>query len=85
VRGCHLGCRLVRDDTRKGKGGYGKGLGKPVIYTCKEEQFDEDESHFDTNHHLPVKWDADDIGEAVKSLKATIRATLPDEAKLSDD
>ena len=81
---------LISDLTHDNSGayweaGYAEGLGKPVIYTCKEEKFDEDESHFDTNHHLTVKWDADNIQDAVKSLKATIRATLPDEAKLSDD
>ncbi len=65
--------------------GYAEGLGKPVIYTCKKEKFDEDKTHFDTNHHLTVPWDADNIEEAVKSLKATIRATLPGEAKMSDD
>jgi hypothetical protein len=64
--------------------GYAEGLGKPVIYTCKEEKFDSKKSHFDTNHHLTVKWDESKIEEAINSLKATIRATLPDEAKLSD-
>ncbi len=81
---------LISDLTHENSGayweaGYAEGLGKPVIYTCKKEKFDKDKSHFDTNHHLTVKWDADDIEDAVKSLKATIRATLPDEAKLSDD
>lgn len=80
---------LISDLTHENSGayweaGYAEGLGKPVIYTCKKEKFDKDKSHFDTNHHLTVKWDADDIEDAVKSLKATIRATLPDEAKLSD-
>ncbi|MBW8014991.1 MAG: hypothetical protein FVQ82_02315 [Planctomycetes bacterium] len=65
--------------------GYAEGLGKPVIYTCKEGKFDKDKSHFDTNHHLTVTWDAEKIHEAVEMLKATIRATLPDEAKMSDD
>ena len=81
---------LISDLTHDNNGayweaGYAEGLGKPVIYTCKKEKFDSDKSHFDTNHHLTVKWDAKKIGEAVEMLKATIRATLPDEAKLSDD
>ena len=81
---------LISDLTHDNSGayweaGYAEGLGKPVIYTCKKEKFDKDKSHFDTNHHLTVKWDTDNIEDAVKSLKATIRATLPDEAKLSDD
>ncbi len=81
---------LISDLTHDNNGayweaGYAEGLGKPVIYTCKKEKFDEDKSHFDTNHHLTVPWDADNIEDAVTSLKATIRATLPGEAKMSDD
>jgi hypothetical protein len=41
-------------------------------------------THFDTNHHLTVPWELDKIDDAVERLKATIRATLPDEAKFSD-
>ena len=81
---------LISDLTHDNNGayweaGYAEGLGKPVIYTCKKEKFDEDKPHFDTNHHLTVIWDENEIEKAVKLLKATIRATLPDEAKLSDD
>ncbi len=81
---------LISDLTHDNNGayweaGYAEGLGKPVIYTCKKEKFDKDKSHFDTNHHLTVPWDADNIEDAVKSLKATIRATLPSEAKMSDN
>jgi hypothetical protein len=67
--------------------GYAEGLGKPVIYTCRKEIFDSEKTkpHFDTNHHLTVVWDSSNMQEAVEMLKATIRATLPDEAKLSDD
>ena len=67
--------------------GYAEGLGKPVIYTCKKEVFESEKSqpHFDANHHLTVIWDSANIQEAIDMLKATIRATLPDEAKLNDD
>ncbi len=65
--------------------GYAEGLGKPVIYTCKKEKFDGEKTHFDTNHHLTVLWQKDNIQEAVDLLKATIRTTLPNEAKLGDD
>ncbi|MGH9894821.1 MAG: hypothetical protein ACREA0_23150 [bacterium] len=57
--------------------GYAEGLGKPVIYTCEESKF-EDASHFDTNHHLHVLWNAADLAPAIKKLKATIRATIPE-------
>jgi hypothetical protein len=42
-------------------------------------------THFDTNHLHTVLWDSTSPGEAAEELKNTIRATLPDEAKMSDD
>ena len=65
--------------------GFAEGLGKPVIYTCERGKFDREKSHFDTNHHLTVVWDARDPAAAAEQLKATIRATLPADAKLSDE
>ena len=81
---------LISDLTHDNSGayweaGYAEGLGKPVIYTCKKEKFEKDKPHFDTNHHLTVIWNAEEIKKAVESLKATIRATLPAEARLSDN
>ena len=61
--------------------GFAEGLGKPVIYTCKKSEFTN--SHFDTNHHLTVMWH-DDHDAVAAELKNTIRATLPDEAKMDD-
>ena len=65
--------------------GHAEGLGKPVIYTCERGKFEQARPHFDTNHHLTVIWDADNPQAAAMHLKATIRATLPDEAKLADE
>ena len=64
--------------------GYAEGLGKPVIYTCRKDVHEKEGTHFDTNHHLTVVWDPENIAEALEKLKATIRATLPEEAKLND-
>lgn len=66
--------------------GYAEGLGKPVIYTCRTDHFDTPEggAHFDTNHHLTVLWHPDNMELAVEKLKATIRATLPEDAALQD-
>ena len=80
---------LIAELTNENRGayweaGYAEGLGKPVIYTCEKEYFDKNEIHFDTNHHLTVRWDKDNIGEACEELKATIRATMPTEAILED-
>jgi len=58
--------------------GYADGLGKPVIYTCEESAWGERKTHFDTNHHLHVLWNANDIAAAMSRLKATIRATIPE-------
>ncbi len=81
---------LISDLTHENAGayweaGYAEGLGKPVIYTCNKEKFDKEKSHFDTNHHLTITWDDKEPQKAMEMLKATIRATLPDEAKLTDD
>jgi hypothetical protein len=80
---------LIADLTHENRGayweaGYAEGLGKPVIYTCERTKFRRLKTHFDTNHHLTILWDADNPSEAAEELKATIRATLPGEAKLID-
>jgi len=81
---------LIADLTHNNLGayweaGYAEGLGKPVIYTCEKSKFEKDPPHFDTNHHLTIPWDEKNIEEAAAKLKATIRATLPEQAKLTDD
>lgn len=65
--------------------GYAEGLGKPVIYTCEKAKFKSEKTHFDTNHHLTIVWDKDDPQLAGEGLKATIRATLPAQAKQEDE
>ena len=83
---------LIADLTHNNLGayweaGYAEGLGKPVIYTCDKKVFDNPETkpHFDTNHHLTIPWDENNLQEAAEKLKTTIRATLPEAAKLTDD
>ena len=65
--------------------GFAEGLGLPVIYTCEESYFREKRTHFDTGHQHTVVWREDEMENAIEDLKATIRATLPADAKLSDD
>ncbi len=80
---------LIADLTHGNRGafweaGYAEGLGRPVIYTCREDKFDDENArHFDTNNHLTIKWSANNPGEAMRKLKATIRLTIP-EAKQQD-
>ena len=80
IRGARF---LIADLTHRNNGaywesGYAEGLGKPVIYTCREDVFSEHSTHFDTNHHLTVVWSPDRHEDASERLKATIRATLPE-------
>ncbi len=80
---------LIADLTHHNNGayweaGFAEGLGRPVIYTCRKDVFDETTTHFDTNHHLTVVWEPEKLDEAASKLKATIRATLPSEAKMND-
>ncbi|MBM3554671.1 MAG: hypothetical protein FJX47_03850 [Alphaproteobacteria bacterium] len=66
--------------------GYAEGLGKPVIYTCEKSIFDDEtrRPHFDTNHHLTVSWSQSAPDSAIRDLKATIRATIPDAIQRDD-
>lgn len=64
--------------------GFAEGLGLPVIYTCEATKFDAKKTHFDTNHMHTVKWSTDTLEEARRVLTATIRNTLPLDAKLAD-
>jgi nucleoside 2-deoxyribosyltransferase len=64
--------------------GYAEGLGRPVIYSCEKSYFETRRTHFDTNHCHTVLWVESDLDDAAERLKATIRATLPGEAKLTD-
>jgi hypothetical protein len=83
---------LIADLSHKNAGayweaGFAEGLGKPVIYTCEKRAFDDKATrpHFDVNHHTTIIWSADDLANAAEQLKATIRNTLPTDAKMQDD
>jgi len=66
--------------------GFAEGLGRPVIYTCHKDVFDDPKTkpHFDTNHYLTVVWDPKNPAAAAEQLKTVIRVTLPTEALLAD-
>lgn len=61
--------------------GFAEGLGLPVIYTCEEGKFQKKKTHFDTNHMVTIPWNLKKLDEAQRKLTATIRATLPGNAK----
>lgn len=80
---------LLADLTHRNAGayweaGFVEGLGKPVIYLCKESVFRENPTHFDTNHSQHILWDVERLGKCSAELVATIRATLPGEARMED-
>jgi hypothetical protein len=65
--------------------GFAEGLCRPVIYTCRKPEWDERKTHFDTNHLVTIIWEPDQLEDAGTRLTATIRATLPGEARLTDE
>lgn len=56
--------------------GYAEGLGKPVLYLCKNAVFKEKGTHFDTNHCTTVMWDSSEPDEFKNELLATLRRSL---------
>ena len=58
--------------------GYAEGLGKPVVYICERTKFDEQRTHFDTNHCTTVLWSEDDPDNFGNELVATLRRSLDD-------
>lgn len=81
---------VIADLTHNNRGayweaGFAEGLNRPVIYTCREKEWRDRKTHFDTNHLVTVTWSADKLDDATLKLTATIRATLPEEATMSDD
>jgi hypothetical protein len=79
---------VIADLTHGNKGayweaGFAEGLGRPVIYTCREKEWKDGKSHFDTSHLTTIIWDPENLRDAETHLTATIRATLPAEAKMT--
>lgn len=56
--------------------GYAEGLGKPVIYICERKKFEEEKTHFDTNHCTTIPWSSDDEKTFRQEFTATLRRTL---------
>jgi hypothetical protein len=64
--------------------GFAEGLDRPVFYTCKASVWEEEKSHFDTNHMHTILWDEKNLKKAEDELADTIRATLREDAKQND-
>lgn len=65
--------------------GFAEGMGLPVIYTCEASKFRTHGTHFDTNHSITIPWSLNSLPDAARQLTATIRATLPGEARFTDN
>ena len=67
--------------------GFAEGIGRPVIYMCREDVFTNDhpdKPHFDTNHQTIIKWNPADPSVAQQQLTDMIRTTLPQEARMEN-
>jgi len=64
--------------------GFAHALGKPVFYLCEGTRFRRVGTHFDTNHHFTISWDASNMAKAGEELKTAIRFALPGDAKLTE-
>jgi hypothetical protein len=91
IRAALIAARFVVADLTHGsfgaywEAGFADGRGLPVIYTCRQAEWDKAKTHFDTNHMTTVLWNAGDLKPSEESMTAIIRATLRGEAKQSDD
>ena len=56
--------------------GYAEGLGKPVIYLCEKNKFEEKQTHFDTNHCTTVVWEESNPESFKAELIATVRRSI---------
>lgn len=56
--------------------GYAEGLGKPVLYICEVAKFEEESTHFDTNHCTTIPWCRHDPDDFREKLIATLRRSL---------
>ena len=72
---------VIADLTRDNNGayleaGYAEGLGKPIVYICEKETFEDKKTHFDVNHCATVPWSKDDPSGFCEALIAVLRRSL---------
>ena len=89
IRRCRFLVSDLSDDNAGAywEAGFAEGLGKPVIYICREKTKDggdEKKTHFDTNHRHTVRWSLDSLDMFATNVKAVIRNTLLGEAEQDD-
>ncbi len=58
--------------------GFAHGIGKKVIYICRQNERDNKKIHFDTDHYNTYSWnDSGDNNGFLSSLKSVIEAEIP--------
>jgi nucleoside 2-deoxyribosyltransferase len=89
IRRCRFLIADLSDDNAGAywEAGFAEGLGKDVIYICREKEKDgktDKKTHFDTDHRQTVRWDLSKVEETAARLKAVIRNTLLGDARQED-
>ena len=79
IRSCQF---MVADFTLQAPGvyfeaGFAMGLGRPIIWSCREDDFEK--LHFDTRQYNHIKWSSS--GDLREKLRDRIRATIPLESR----
>jgi hypothetical protein len=91
MRAALISSRFVIADLSHGnqgaywEAGFAEGLDRPVFYTCKASVWENEKTHFDTNHMLHILWDGSKLKQVENELASTIRSTLRGEAQQSDE
>ena len=62
--------------------GFAEGAGIPVIYTCREDVFQAESTHFDVNHQTTVLWSIDGLGEFDTKLIEVVQNTIQSQEKV---
>lgn len=92
IRRCRFVIADLSDDDAVAywEAGFAEGLGKPVIYVCREKDADdpgaETKTRFDAEHRHLVRWspEPETFAATAKKLEAVIRNTLLGEATQDD-
>ena len=86
-----IGCArfMVADLTYKNPGvfweaGFAIALGKPVLYSCRRDYFDDAGTHFDVQSDQTLIWNPNNLEEAGKQFQQMILNSIP-EAKVQDE
>ena len=75
IRRCRFLIADLSDDNAGAywEAGFAEGLGKDVIYICREKEKDgktDKKTHFDTDHRQTVRWDLGNLGQTATRTKS---------------